>query len=70
MSLFGRLIEFSQYALSTLYDFGNRMLEFLSTEYTFFGETFTLFGLLFGAGLFVYIGVRLVIHLATIVIDE
>lgn len=70
MSLFGRLIEFSQYALSTLYDFGNRMLEFLSTEYTLFGDSFTLFSLIFGSGLFLYIGVRLVIHLATIVIDE
>lgn len=70
MSLFGRLIEFSQHALSTLYDFGNRMLEFLSTEYILFGESFTLFSLIFGSGLFLYIGVRLVIHLATIVIDE
>lgn len=71
MDFFGELIIFAQDALAIIYDFGQRMLSIISREYTIgpIGPI-SIFELIFGYGLPLYIGWRLLEHFASLVIPN
>lgn len=60
MAFFENLIYFSQRVLSTLYDLGSRLIDMLATPVELSGNTYTIFEVLFGAGLVVFLTVYIV----------
>lgn len=55
MVFFENLIYFSQKVLLVLYDLGTRLIDLLSTSFELGNNTYTLFDILFGYGLVVFL---------------
>ena len=70
MQFFTDLLVFSQNLLRALNNFGVEMYQFLGKTFKWNGNTYSVATLLFGSVFFVYIGVRLTMHLVEILIPN